>query len=55
VAEQNLDDPDVGSVLQQMRREAVAQRNVCKVTRFVSPAALTADRQAACSKVGSIE
>src|ERR1700693_718148 len=26
VAEQNLDDPDVGSVLQQMRREAVAQR-----------------------------
>ena len=31
------------------------QRNVCKVTRFVSPAALTADRQAACSTVGSIE
>jgi hypothetical protein len=26
VAEQNLDDPDVGSVLQQMRREAMAQR-----------------------------
>ena len=26
VAEQNLNDPDVGSVLQKMRREAVAQR-----------------------------
>ena len=26
VAEQDLDDPDVGSVLQKMRREAVAQR-----------------------------
>jgi hypothetical protein len=30
-------------------------RNLCSVTRFVSPAALTADRQAACSTVGSIE
>ena len=29
-------------------------RNVCSVTRLVSPAALTADRQAACSTVGWI-
>src|SRR3984885_7572269 len=53
VAEQNLDDPDVGSVLQQMRREAVAQRMQSNTLR--QPAALTADRQAACSTVGSIE
>ena len=29
-------------------------RNVCNVTRLVKPAALTADRQAACNTVGSI-
>ena len=29
-------------------------RNVCNVTRLVRPAALTADRQAACKTVGSI-
>jgi hypothetical protein len=53
VAEQNLDDPDVGSVLQQMRREAVAQRMQSNALR--QPRRLTADRQAACSTVGSIE
>jgi hypothetical protein len=52
VPEQNLDDPDVGSVLQKMRREAVAQR--VKRDSLVRPAAFTADRQAACNTVGSI-
>ena len=50
VPEQNLDDPDVGSVLEKMRREAVAQR----VQRDAFGQIFTADRQAACNTVGSI-
>ena len=53
VAEQNLDDPDVGSVLQQMRREAVAQRMQSNALR--QPRRLDRRPQAACSTVGSIE
>jgi hypothetical protein len=47
VPEQNLNDPDVGSVLQKMCREAVAQR--VQRDTLVRPAAFTADRQAACN------
>jgi hypothetical protein len=52
VTEQNLDDPDVGSVLQEMGREAVAQR----VHRHSlgQSRAFAADRQVACRTVGSI-
>jgi hypothetical protein len=53
VAEQNLDDPDVGSVLQQMRREAVAQRMQSNALR--QPRRLDRRPQTACSTVGSIE
>ena len=52
MTEQNLNDPDVGSAFQEMRREAMAQR--VNVTRLVKPAALTADRQAACKTGGSM-
>lgn len=52
VPEQDLDDPNVGSVLQKMR--AKLWRSVCSVTRLVRPAAFTAERQAACNTVGSI-
>jgi hypothetical protein len=40
VAKQNLDDPDVGSVLQQIRREAVPQRVQCDVLRQARRAVL---------------
>ena len=52
MSEQNLNDPDVGSTFQEMGREAVAQG--VQRDPLVRPAALTADRQAACRTVGSI-
>ena len=50
MAEQHLDDADVGAALQQMGGEAVPQR----VHRhpLVKPAAAQAERQAACKTLG---
>ena len=53
MTEQNLNDPDVGSAFQEVRRETMAQ-GVQRESRLVRPAALTADRQAACNTVRSI-
>jgi hypothetical protein len=52
VAEQNLDDPDIGAALQEMRREAVPQRVHCHALR--NPAAAQAERQAEYSTCTSI-
>ena len=54
MTEQNLNDPDVGSAFQEMGRDQAMAQRVQRDPQLVKPAALTADRQAACNTVGSI-